>query len=64
VAGLIREQQQSELSVSAFCRKHGFSDQTFYNWRKRWRRTAKLSRFASHWSTPTHPEPTGMRRWN
>ena len=32
---LIREQQQSELSVSAFCRKHGFSDQTFYNWRKR-----------------------------
>jgi transposase-like protein len=33
--GLIREQQQSQLSVSAFCRKHGFSDQTFYNWRKR-----------------------------
>jgi hypothetical protein len=21
--------------VTAFCRKHGFSDQTFYNWRKR-----------------------------
>ena len=33
--GLIREQQQSKLSVSAFCRKHGFSDQSFYNWRKR-----------------------------
>ncbi|MES1260340.1 MAG: transposase [Acidobacteriota bacterium] len=33
--GLIRDQQQSELSVSAFCRKHGFSDQSFYNWRKR-----------------------------
>jgi transposase-like protein len=33
--GLIREQQQSRLSVSAFCRQHGFSDQTFYNWRKR-----------------------------
>jgi transposase-like protein len=32
---LIREQQQSKLSVSAFCRQHGFSDQTFYNWRKR-----------------------------
>jgi len=32
---LIREQQQSGLSVTAFCRQHGFSDQTFYNWRKR-----------------------------
>lgn len=32
---LIRQQQQSGLSVSAFCRDRGFSDQTFYNWRKR-----------------------------
>jgi transposase-like protein len=32
---LIRQQQQSKLSVSAFCRQHGFSDQSFYNWRKR-----------------------------
>jgi putative transposase len=32
---LIRQQQQSGLSVTAFCRQHGFSDQTFYNWRKR-----------------------------
>ncbi len=32
---LIRQQQQSSLSVSAFCRQHGFSDQSFYNWRKR-----------------------------
>jgi transposase-like protein len=32
---LIRQQQQSKLSVSAFCRRHGFSDQSFYNWRKR-----------------------------
>jgi hypothetical protein len=32
---LIRQQQQSGLSVTAFCREHGFSDQTFYNWRKR-----------------------------
>ena len=29
------QQQQSGLSVRAFCRQHGFSDQTFYNWRKR-----------------------------
>jgi hypothetical protein len=32
---LIRLQEQSKLSVSAFCREHGFSDQSFYNWRKR-----------------------------
>jgi hypothetical protein len=32
---LIRQQEQSKLSVSAFCRERGFSDQTFYNWRKR-----------------------------
>jgi hypothetical protein len=32
---LIRQQQQSKLSVRAFCRQRGFSDQSFYNWRKR-----------------------------
>jgi transposase-like protein len=32
---LIRQQQQSKLSVSAFCRQHGCSDQSFYNWRRR-----------------------------
>jgi|SRR5665213_2157554 len=32
---LIRQQQQSKLSVRAFCRQQGFSDQSFYNWRKR-----------------------------
>ena len=34
-AELIRQQQQSGISVSAFCRDRGFSDQTFYNWRRR-----------------------------
>jgi transposase-like protein len=34
-AELIRQQQQSGVSVAAFCRDRGFSDQTFYNWRKR-----------------------------
>ena len=34
-AELISQQQQSGLSVTAFCRKHSFSDQTFYNWRRR-----------------------------
>jgi putative transposase len=32
---LIHQQQQSGLSVSAFCRDRGFSDQAFYYWRKR-----------------------------
>jgi transposase-like protein len=32
---LIRQQEQSKLSVSAFCRERGFSDQAFYNWRKK-----------------------------
>jgi hypothetical protein len=32
---LIWQQQQSQLSVSAFCRQQGFSHQSFYNWRKR-----------------------------
>jgi len=32
---LIRQHGQSKLSVSAFCREHGVSDQSFYNWRKR-----------------------------
>jgi transposase-like protein len=34
-AELIRQQQQSGLPVSAYCRDRGFSDQAFYYWRKR-----------------------------
>src|SRR5450755_1401824 len=34
-AELIRQQGQSGRSVTAFCREHGVSDQSFYNWRKR-----------------------------
>ena len=34
-AELIRQQVRSGISVSAFCRDRGFSDRTFYNWRKR-----------------------------
>jgi transposase-like protein len=34
-AELVRQQGQSKVSVSAFCREHGISDQSFYNWRKR-----------------------------
>ena len=32
---LIVEQQRSGLSVSALCRRHGISEQSFYQWRKR-----------------------------
>jgi transposase-like protein len=34
-AELIRQQGRSKLSVSAFCRERGVSDQSFYNWRRR-----------------------------
>lgn len=44
-AELIRQQSQSNLSVSAFCREHGISDQSFYGWRKRLAGTRPL-RFA------------------
>ena len=32
---LIRQQEQSKLPVSAFCRDRGISEQSFYGWRKR-----------------------------
>jgi len=34
-AELIRQQGQSNVTVSAFCREQGVSDQSFYGWRKR-----------------------------
>ncbi len=33
--GLIRQQEQSHVSVTAFCREHGIREQSFYYWRKR-----------------------------
>src|SRR5665213_2959233 len=32
---LIRQQEHSKVSVGALCRERGFSEQSFYNWRKR-----------------------------
>ena len=60
---LIRQQQQSRLSVSAFCRQHGFSDQAFYNWRKRLAASEPV-RFALVDSRRFIGVPTGSRRWN
>ena len=34
-AELIRQQSQSRLSVTVFCREHGVREQSFYYWRKR-----------------------------
>jgi transposase-like protein len=44
-AELIRQQERSRLSVTAFCREHGVSDQSFYNWRKRLSESGRV-RFA------------------
>jgi len=44
-AELIRLQEQSGLSVAAFCRKHDLVEQSFYNWRKKLGSTAPV-RFA------------------
>ncbi len=32
---LIEQQEQSGVSVRAFCRQHGTSEYSFYHWRKR-----------------------------
>jgi transposase len=32
---LVAKQQQSGLSVRAFCQRHGTSEHSFYQWRKR-----------------------------
>ena len=54
--GLLREQQQSKLSVSAFCRKRGIRDQSFYNWRKRLAEDEPV-RFALVEASPSGAEP-------
>ena len=56
---LIRQQEQSKLSVSAFCRQHGFSDQSFYNWRKRLRASEPV-RFALVDANPAGAERFGL----
>lgn len=33
--GVIREQESSGLSISAFCRKRGVSEASFFSWRRR-----------------------------
>jgi putative transposase len=56
---LIRQQQQSGLSISAFCRNRGFSDQAFYYWRKRLsvREPVRFALVAANAATTTDPAP-------
>lgn len=55
----IREQQQSKLSVSAFCRQQGCSDQSFYNWRKRLAKDEPV-RFALVGTNPSGTDQHGL----
>jgi transposase-like protein len=56
---LIRQQQQSGLSVSVFCRDRGFSDQAFYYWRKRLsaREPVRFALVATDAATTAGPAP-------
>ena len=56
---LIRQQEQSGLSVSAFCRDRGFSDQAFYYWRKRLsdRKPVRFALVAAGATTTIDPAP-------
>jgi putative transposase len=56
---LIRQQQQSGLSVSVFCRDRGFSDQAFYYWRKRLsvREPVRFALVAAEMATTTDHAP-------
>jgi|HubBroStandDraft_4_1064222.scaffolds.fasta_scaffold2073935_1 transposase-like protein len=39
---LITQQEQTGLSVRAFCEQHGISEHSFYQWRKRLREWAPM----------------------
>jgi hypothetical protein len=56
---LIRQQRQSGLSVSVFCRDRGFSDQAFYYWRKRLSggEAVRFALVAAGAATTTDPAP-------
>ena len=36
ILGFLKEALESNVPVSALCRKHGFSDASFYNWRTKY----------------------------
>jgi hypothetical protein len=58
-AELIRQQQESGVSVSVFCRERGFSDQAFYYWRKRLsgRDPVRFALIAAEAATSIEPAP-------
>lgn len=36
IISILKEQEQTEMKVADICRKHGISDQTFHNWKKKY----------------------------
>lgn len=36
IIAILKEQEQANMKVSDICRKHGISDQTFHNWKKKY----------------------------
>jgi transposase-like protein len=53
---LIAKQQQSGLSVRAFCQRHGTSEYSFYHWRKRLADELPM-KFALVETSPRAPAP-------
>jgi len=53
----IAAQERSGISVKQFCEEHGFTEQSFYFWRKRLRRHTPM-RFALVETGGTGKEPT------
>jgi transposase-like protein len=58
---LISEQQQSGLSVKAFCQKQGVGDALFYSWRKRIAEE-RSTRFALVATNGTVASPPALQR--
>lgn len=36
IISILKEQEQADTKVADICRKHGISDQTFHNWKKKY----------------------------
>jgi transposase-like protein len=60
-AKTISEQEESGLSVPAFCREKGVCAGSFYHWRRRLRTVEEHVRFAL---IETKPARTAQRLWN
>src|SRR5436305_8655605 len=57
----ISEQQQSGLTVKAFCQKHGVGEALFYSWRKRVAAEDQPARFALVATNRVAPGAPGLQ---